>query len=299
LVHHIHCGSGLLLCGLQIRKAQASVHQLKAHMSTSPTLPPLPELDAIASTVMRIVGLQKGAARHVAEITLEYMAQDRAALASTAAVQAALSSQAPAALYETDIYDFAGWLTIRPGVMPVGSTSEAGPMAEAVGEYIKTYPERFAALSSQAPADERDVALSKIADWNSHTTQMSVDYGSNGVRDFYRQIARAALSAPAQPASGEAVAYRETITGRLCEPDDEHRRKFPMCYRPLSYADTTPPASQEQADPWKTEAMGKMSRIEESMTLLADKLEQASQEQALPTMRMQRDIRAQRRRRAG
>jgi hypothetical protein len=139
-------------------------------MSTSHTLPPLPELDAIASTVMRIVGLQKDTARHVAEITLEYMAQDRAA-----------------------------------------------------------------------------------------------------------------LSAPAQPASGEAVAYRETITGRLCEPDDEHRRKFPMCYRPLSYADTTPPASQEQADPWKTEAMGKMSRIEESMTLLADKLEQASQEQAQPS----------------
>jgi hypothetical protein len=121
-------------------------------MSASHTLPPLPELDAIASTVMRIVGLQKGAARHVAEITLEYMAQDRAALASTAAVQAALSSQAPAALHETDIYDFAGWLTTRPGVMPVGSTSEAGPMAEAVGEYIKTYPERFAALQSRQPA---------------------------------------------------------------------------------------------------------------------------------------------------
>jgi hypothetical protein len=59
-----------------------AVHQLKEHMSTSHTLPPLPELDAIASTVMRIVGLQKGAARHVAEITLEYMAQDRAELQS-------------------------------------------------------------------------------------------------------------------------------------------------------------------------------------------------------------------------
>jgi hypothetical protein len=53
-------------------------------MSTSHTLPPLPELDAIASTVMRIVGLQKGTARHVAEITLEYMAQDRAALSAPA-----------------------------------------------------------------------------------------------------------------------------------------------------------------------------------------------------------------------
>lgn len=46
-------------------------------------------------------------------------------------------------LSETDIYEFAAWLTTRKGVMTVGSTSEAGPMAEAVGEYIKTFPERF------------------------------------------------------------------------------------------------------------------------------------------------------------
>jgi len=48
-------------------------------------------------------------------------------------------------LGETDIYDFAGWLTTRPGVMRVGSSCEAGPMAEAVGEYLRTYPERFTA----------------------------------------------------------------------------------------------------------------------------------------------------------
>ena len=44
---------------------------------------------------------------------------------------------------QQDIYDFAGWLTTRPGVMPVGSSSNAAPMAEAVKEYIETYPERF------------------------------------------------------------------------------------------------------------------------------------------------------------
>lgn len=43
----------------------------------------------------------------------------------------------------TDIYDFAGWLTTRPGVLEVGSSCEAGPMAEAVGEYLKAFPERF------------------------------------------------------------------------------------------------------------------------------------------------------------
>jgi len=46
-------------------------------------------------------------------------------------------------LAETDIYDFAGWLTTREGVMKVGASSEAGSMAEAVGEYINTFPERF------------------------------------------------------------------------------------------------------------------------------------------------------------
>lgn len=46
-------------------------------------------------------------------------------------------------LAETDIFDFAGWLTLRPGVMRVGSCCEAGPMAEAVGEYLRTFPERF------------------------------------------------------------------------------------------------------------------------------------------------------------
>jgi len=52
-------------------------------------------------------------------------------------------------LHLTDIYGFAGWLTTRPGIMQVGSTSEAGPMAEAIGEYMKTFPERFARQPAQ------------------------------------------------------------------------------------------------------------------------------------------------------
>lgn len=47
---------------------------------------------------------------------------------------------------------------------------------------------------------------------------------------------------------GEVVAYRETITGRLCEPDDTHRRKFPMCYRPLAYADHATHGKPEPVD---------------------------------------------------
>ena len=52
-------------------------------------------------------------------------------------------------LSPTDIYDFAGWLTTRKGVMKVGSSCEAGPMAEAVGEYLKTFPDRFTAAQRQ------------------------------------------------------------------------------------------------------------------------------------------------------
>lgn len=35
-------------------------------------------------------------------------------------------------------------------------------------------------------------ALQTIERWGSHTSDLSVEYGSNGVRDFYRTIARAA-----------------------------------------------------------------------------------------------------------
>ena len=55
------------------------------------------------------------------------------------------SEQEKYKLAETDIYDFAGWLTTRAGVMKVGASSDASPMADAVGEYIKTFPNRFSA----------------------------------------------------------------------------------------------------------------------------------------------------------
>lgn len=48
--------------------------------------------------------------------------------------------------------------------------------------------------------------------------------------------ARASLPASQQATPepvGEPVAYREKLTGRLCEPEHTHRRKFPMCYEPL------------------------------------------------------------------
>jgi hypothetical protein len=46
-------------------------------------------------------------------------------------------------LSPTDIFEFAGWLTTRPGIMKVGPMCDASYMADAVGEYLKIYPERF------------------------------------------------------------------------------------------------------------------------------------------------------------
>ena len=43
----------------------------------------------------------------------------------------------------TAIYDFAGWLTTRKAVLTIGSSQDVAPLADAVGEYLKLYPERF------------------------------------------------------------------------------------------------------------------------------------------------------------
>ena len=48
-------------------------------------------------------------------------------------------------------------------------------------------------LALMARISELDSALQKIAIWQSHSSDLSVDYGSNGVRDFYRLIAKQAL----------------------------------------------------------------------------------------------------------
>lgn len=37
-------------------------------------------------------------------------------------------------------------------------------------------------------------ALELIVKWNSHTTDFAVNFGSNGVRDFYRRIAESSLA---------------------------------------------------------------------------------------------------------
>lgn len=54
---------------------------------------------------------------------------------------------------------------------------------------------------AQPPSSELAKALERIAEWDEHDVQMSIDLGSNGVRDYYRRIAIDALAAhPKDPA---------------------------------------------------------------------------------------------------
>ena len=84
---------------------------------------------------------------------------------------AALAQPAPDAvpvawaLCPTDIYDFAGWLTTRPGTLVVGSSHKAGPMAEAVGEYLRKFPDRFAAHPQPAPLTDEQIDQITAEQW--------------------------------------------------------------------------------------------------------------------------------------
>ena len=50
--------------------------------------------------------------------------------------------------------------------------------------------------AAQARILELRKALYAIHKWNSHTVKFSVNYGSNGVRDLYRNLAEKALATP-------------------------------------------------------------------------------------------------------
>ena len=48
-------------------------------------------------------------------------------------------------------------------------------------------------MAVEAQRDALLTALKTIVRWDSHTQEFAVDYGSRGVRDFYRQIAQEAI----------------------------------------------------------------------------------------------------------
>lgn len=97
-------------------------------------------------------------------------------------------------------------------------------ISELVGDEIKD--------STQAQrADEMHHALARIEAWDSHTISLSADKGSNGVRDFYREIARAALARQPEPVvrfcPGCGSVGEVPNKYRDCCPDGSHARMIP------------------------------------------------------------------------
>ena len=73
------------------------------------------------------------------------------------------------------------------------------------------------------------------------------------------RILDAALAAPEPEPKG----YFETITGRVCRPDDEHRTRFPMVYEPLY----TAPAPQRE---WQGLTDDDWDKIQNDKILIGD-----------------------------
>jgi hypothetical protein len=105
--------------------------------------------------------------------------------AELADVRAAQAEAKPApVLHPVDIYDFAGWLTTRPGKMDVGSSCEAGPMAEAIGEYLRAYPERFQA----APAAPAPAQAQQPLTWDQFVAACEAEYGEDFAPEEFMQV---------------------------------------------------------------------------------------------------------------
>lgn len=114
-------------------------------------------------------------------------------------------------------------------------TPEAAAMFEPQGWVIAAMMQahqegRFHAGRAQAKKEGMDAwreALEKIAEWSSHSVKLSVDYGSNGVRDFYRNIARTALDSldPHCKHGGSALTDEEIVhSGRVFSSNNSYEK---------------------------------------------------------------------------
>jgi hypothetical protein len=95
-------------------------------------------------------------------------------------------------------------------------------------------------------------ALQQIADWDSHTTECAVEYGSNGVRDFYRNIARAALSATQPAQAAQSTHWTEHEPVRLAS---SRKGRVYLAGPMTGIADFNFPAFNAEADLLRSQGM--------------------------------------------
>lgn len=137
---------------------------------------------------------------------------------------------------ETELYDFMGWLTTRKDRLVLSSNDDAAPAAEAVAEYIRTFPERLARQSAPQPEAEPvaevvcDVFPTKIGDvvgelaacavlhWNINRTNMPV-----GTKLYAHP--------PAQAVPDGFVLVPKLVTDAMRAAADRHRAEG----RPIAY----------------------------------------------------------------
>lgn len=83
---------------------------------------------------------------------------------------------------------------------------------QVIAKGIQGHLEHACALQQRVINLER--ALNRIDSWDEHDSSLGADYGSNGVRDYYRRVAREALAA--QP-KAEPVASSIYVEVRECQ----------------------------------------------------------------------------------
>lgn len=142
-------------------------------------------------------------------------------------------AQRPAA--QTERGAFEAFVRRQPGFAAHLLYRRNFPGSERIGQYVsmeiefawEAWQARASMPASQQATPERHLTVT--------TNQQGEAVMVSWQDDEHRILDVVWERKPATPEPvGEVVAYREKLTGRLCEPEHTHRRKFPMCYEPIT-----------------------------------------------------------------
>ena len=97
-----------------------------------------------------------------------------------------------------------------------------GKLFESALERISELEEREAEMA--ATVDKLRDFADKVHHWNECTSEYRINYGSNGERDYYRDMAGAALEAT--PASNLNAHNREVAREAIIAAIDDYKREY-------------------------------------------------------------------------